>query len=487
MVAVRTSASTSEPARRSWRSPVRWLGALMALAVLAPASAAQTALDPEVVTDELGEIPSLIDQVHPAVVQIFVSRYAPEPGNPWSLLGRESGTGAGVIVDPEGYVVTNLHVVQGARRVQVMRSVPREIGTDPRSVLEPQGELLGAQIVGTDLETDVAVLKIAGGDLPFLRFGDSEALRQGQLVFALGSPLGLGGSVSMGIVSSKARQLVADDAMIYVQSDVAVNPGNSGGPLVDLRGRVVGINSFILSQSGGSEGLSFAVPSNIVRSVYDQIRTTGRVRRGTIGVHAQTIHPLLAQGLGLVRDWGVVLGDVHPEGPAARAGLRPGDVILSLDGKAMENGRQMSVNLYAKQPGDAVVVEILRGGRTSRVEVEVVERAGDPRRFADLVDPEEDTVRRLGILGLDLDPDLATSFGGLRSRRGVVVAGILFPSSSMGDALAPGDVIRSVNGQEVDGVVALRRALMPLVPGDAVVLQIERQGRLSFLTLQLDS
>ena len=186
-------------------------------------------------------------------------------------------------------------------------------------------------------------------------------LKPGQIVMAFGSPLGLNASVTMGVVSAVARQLEPEDPMIYVQTDAPINPGNSGGPLVDADGRVVGINTLIYSQSGGHEGIGFAAPSNIVRNVFDQIRKTGRVRRGEIGVITQTITPLIAEGLGLSQDWGVVDSDVDPNGPGGRAGLQAGDIVLALDGKPMENGRQFQVNFYTRGVGAPVTLEILRG------------------------------------------------------------------------------------------------------------------------------
>ena len=282
------------------------------------------------------------------------------------------------------------------------------------SVLRGRGRLVGAQIVGVDLETDIAVLKTNEGDLPFLELGDSDRLRPGQIVLAFGSPLGLENSVTMGIVSAVARQFEPEDPMIYIQTDASINPGNSGGPLVDAVGNVVGINTLILSQSGGNEGLGFAAPANIVRNVFEQIRTTGRVHRGEIGVAAQTVTPLMARGLGLSQEWGVILADVAPTGPAAAAGLEPGDIVLSLDGKVMENGRQLAVNIYQRRVGERVAIEILRGTEKRVYSVAVVERRENPNRFASMVHPDKNLIPELGILGIELDRELIEMFTGLK-------------------------------------------------------------------------
>ena len=282
---------------------------------------------------------ALSRRVSPSVVQIFATGYVPslkptQAGQ--GLLSRQRSTGSGVILDPNGYIVTNAHVVQGATRIEVLlANDPSKTENPNNSILKQRGTLVGAQLVGYDLESDIAVIKIEGQGYPTLEIGDSEELRQGQIVFAFGAPLGLENSVSMGVVSATARQLEPEAPMIYIQTDAVINPGNSGGPLIDPLGRVVGINTFILSQSGGSEGLGFAVPSNIVNNVYGQIRTTGRVRRGLIGTHVQTVTHDLADALALSRDWGVVIADVMPNSPAEKAGLQIGDIVTHMNGKVM--------------------------------------------------------------------------------------------------------------------------------------------------------
>lgn len=430
-------------------------------------------------------IEAIAERVRPAVVQVIATGYsASDAATAAGFLSKQHSTGSGAIVDSEGYVVTNGHVVEGARRVQVVLSEPAAGPPEARSILRPRGRVLEAQVVGIDRETDLGVLRIAESGLPALQLGDSDALRQGQLVLAFGSPLGLENSVSAGVVSAVARQMRPDERMIYVQTDAAINPGNSGGPLVDVEGRLVGINTFILSQSGGNEGIGFAAPSNIVRNVFEQIRRTGRVHRGEIGVHAQTLTPALATGLGVRQAWGVLLADVFPSGAAASAGLGIGDVILRLDGKPMENARQLEVNLYRHAVGDVVKLDVLRGSARLSLSVVVEERPDDPDRFAEMVTPEGNIVERLGILALDLDERIARRLPALRAQAGVVVAAAAGDAPSWRDPLLPGDVIYSLNQQSVSSLAALRAALSRLGAQEPVVLHVERSGQLRFIALE---
>jgi len=427
------------------------------------------------------QLEALSRRVALSVVQVLASGYTSTPG---MLLARGEATGSGVIVDPEGWIVTNAHVVEGARSVRVDVLQPEGIAPGG-SILRPRSRRLAARVVGVDRETDVAVLKLERGGLPALELGDSELLRQGQLVMAFGSPLGLENSASLGVVSAVARQLKPDDPMIYVQTDASINPGNSGGPLVDAEGRMVGLNTMILSQSGGNEGIGFAAPSNIVRSVYEQLRKSGRVRRGVIGVRAQTITPSLAAGLGLIFDRGVVLSDVTPQGPAEAAGLRPGDVVVALDGKPMQNARQFDVNLYRRAPGEGVTLSVRRASQALELRVTVVARPDDADRFLAMVTPEKNLIPRLGVLALELDDELRRAAGPLRGREGVVIAARAGAADEAGD-LRPGDVVYAVNGVSVLGLSELRTAVARPAPGQPLVLHVERASRLLYVVIETE-
>ncbi len=433
------------------------------------------------------EFTALAQRVSPCVVRIEARGLATgQSASGSAMVARARSLGSGVIVDPEGYLVTNAPVVEGAERLQVFLLAPRP--APGSSILRPRSRGVAARVVGMDRETDLALLKLEGEKaLPSLSFGDSETLREGQMVFAFGSPLGLENSVSMGVVSAVARQLRSDDPMIYVQTDASINPGNSGGPLVDSAGRIVGLNTAILSQSGGSEGIGLAVPSNIVRTVYERLRSSkiGRFRRGTIGVRPQTLTQALAAGLGLPREASVILSDVTPGGTAETAGLRIGELVLALDGKPMENGRQFEVNLYQKMPGERVTVTVLRDGRRQDVPVMVGEKPEDPDRFVAFVEAEKNLIPRLGILAVELDDEILKLLPKLRGEEGVLVAAR--GSGEAGeDDLRPGDVIYAVNGVSIRSLTELREAVDRAKRGEALAFQVERKGQLVFLTQEAE-
>ncbi|MEM1413254.1 MAG: trypsin-like peptidase domain-containing protein [Myxococcota bacterium] len=458
---------------------------LLALAFAAACAAPQTAASqprpmPTLVALD-DALQTLSARVAPSIVRVQTLGYAPLTGSqatPTSLLARRRSVGSGVVVAPGGLIVTNHHVVEGASRVWVEVQPSAGSSGERRSILGAPTRRLEARLLGSDAETDLALLQVDAGDtdLPALPLGDSEGLAPGQLVVAFGSPLGLEGSVTMGVVSAVARQLRPDHPMVFIQTDAAINPGSSGGPLIDLQGRIIGINTLIFSRSGGSEGVGFAVPAHIVSTVVEQLRSQGRVRRGLVGLVAQTITAPLADALALPQRWGVLVGDVLPGSPAAAAGLAPGDVVRALDGKTMENARQLDVNLYARRVGDRVRLEVLRGDERLEVEVAVVERPNAPFRPGTLPDPRDAKIPRIGVLAVDLGPELAARIPRLRSDQGaVVLAGA--------GGFQPGDVIHRVGRTPVADVAALRGALAALPAGTPIVLQVERAGTLRFVSL----
>ena len=429
-------------------------------------------------------ISQLAEEVFPSVVQIESNAYAPilGAGNP-AVVAIQSSTGSGVILSEDGFIVTNAHVVSGATQIQVQLS--SFDGIPGQSVLRRQGRRLKAEIVGIDLETDLALLKVESTGLPALQLADSEEVRQGQLVLAFGSPFGLENSVSMGIVSSVARQLEPESPMIYMQTDAPINPGNSGGPLVDVEGRVVGINTMIFSPSGASAGLGFAVPSNIVASIVEQLQEHGVTSRGEIGIQAQTITPELAEGLGLERDFGVVLSDVFLGGSAYNAGVLIGDIVLSLNGKPIENARQLMVNLYGQLPNQLVRLELLRDGESFSPSVTVRARGDEPQSVVRFVDTEQRLVSRLGILMVPVDDTVRGLLPTLRMPGGILVTDLALSADAPQGLFAPGDVLFAVNGQALTSVTDLEMILSGQEPGGSLVFQVERRGRLSFVVVQL--
>jgi serine protease Do len=431
----------------------------------------------------------LAQRVSPSVVQIFVTGYAPQEEQRETGSGEptmERSSGSGVVLDAEGFIVTNAHVVENATRLEVELPITATGGAPGRSIIKRRGRLVPAKIVGIDHETDLAVVKVEAAGLPALSFGDSDALRPGQIVMAFGSPLGLESSVTMGVVSAVARQLEAEDPMIYIQTDAPINPGNSGGALVDSDGHLVGINTLIYSQSGGSEGIGFAAPSNIVKNVFTQIRRNGRVRRGEVGVSPQTITPVLAEALGLSEEGGVILADVDPKGPAAKSGVQAGDIVLSLDGKAMENGRQFRVNLYTRPIGDEVHLDVQRGSDRRQVSITIAERDDDLGRLAEIAAIQRELLPELGVVVVDLTDRIAKLLPERRSDSGAVIVVVApdAPFSQQGK-LQAGDIVRAINGTPVRNITDLKHLSAVLKTGSAVALLVERQGDLMYLAFRV--
>ena len=445
---------------------------------------------PALTLNELSvRLEELVYRIHPAVVQVFSTGYVTpdesDSNKTAALLSTQHSTGSGILLSADGYIVTNAHVVKGARLIQVRLSKIQR-GPGGHSVVEPEPKLLPAKLIGSDKDMDLAVIKIDRENLPHLTLGNSDAVRQGELVVAFGNPLGLEGSVSMGIVSSTSRALHPDDMMAYIQTDAPINPGNSGGPLIDAEGRVIGINTFILTQSGGSEGLGFAIPSNIVNTVYTQLRKEGHVHRGRIGIAVQTITPAIADGLRLTRDWGVVVSDVVPSGPADTSGVQVGDIVLTLNGHTMRTARDLEAYIFRSPMREQVTLGLLRGTQVLTAHVPVVDTVDDPERFADMVTPEHNLVPRLGILVIAIDKRLAAMLPDLRNHYGLVVAAGSTSDLESGAQLETGDVIYSLNGNPMTDIEAFKKALGEFKSGSSIVLQVERSGQLKFIPIELE-
>jgi len=432
-------------------------------------------------------VQQLSGSVTKSVVQVLTTGFGlstDEDKDDTAYLEAERGIGAGVVLSSDGYIVTNAHVVQGARKIRVRlqgldKQTAAKVDASPHGPIE-------AKLVGVDRTSDLAVLKIDVSGLPTLQLADSNDLRQGQVVFAFGSPMGLENSVSMGVVSATARQIDADKPEIYIQTDAPINPGNSGGPLVDVDGQVVGINTFILSESGGNEGLGFAIPSDVVRSVYEQLKTKGHVHRGQIGVYPRTITPELVEGLHLPTNQGVLLEDVVPDSSADKAGLKVGDIVVSIGGKPVADVRHFAVDLYTFRIGEKAEIGVLRNGKVQTTSVTVMERSDDPERFADLVTGPNNLVPRLGIVAVNINDELRDAIGDLRIPGGVLVAARTPSSTLLGEGPEPGDVIHAMNGTPVRDLQQLRQELHKTKAGDAIVLQVEHDGLLSYLVLETE-
>jgi serine protease Do len=428
-------------------------------------------------------VQALSEKVTRSVVQIIATGYGfsgEKASTDTAYLEPQEAIGSGVILSADGYVVTNAHVVHGAKRIRVRLPGKDAFSPDP---LRSQG-LVTAKLVGLDSQSDLAVLKIDRNDLTALEFANSDDLKQGQVVFAFGSPQGLENSVTMGVVSATARQVSEDNPTTYVQTDAPINPGNSGGPLVDVDGRVVGIDTFILSESGGSEGLGFAIPSNVVRNVYEQLKTEGHVHRGQIGVYLRTITSDLYEGLKLPRDHGVLLEDVAAGSPAEKAGLKVGEIVMSIGGKPVDDVKQFATALYTYKIGQLAPIGVLRDGKETVVNVEVAERPDDPMRFADMVTGPGNVLENLGIVAVTITKDLQKLLPDLRIPTGVIVAARTPGSSLLGTGPEVGDIIHSINTTPVTDVAGLKQALKAIHSGDAIVLQVEREGGLSYVVLE---
>jgi serine protease Do len=450
----------------------------------APAAAAERAVAAE---PELRQgFRPVVKKALPAVVSISSSkvvrdrRMMPDPF--WDFFGfgfegprdrsgeprerREQGLGSGVIFRPDGYIVTNEHVVRGAEEIKVVLTDKREFD---------------AKLIGGDAKTDLAVLKVEAGGLPHLPLGDSSQIDVGDIVLAMGNPFGLGSTVTMGIVSASGRGGIGiQDYEDFIQTDAAINPGNSGGALVDARGELVGINTAILSRTGGNQGIGFAVPTAMAKPVIGQLIDKGKVTRGWLGVVIQPVNAATAKAFKLKEARGALIGDVDPDGPAAKAGIQRGDVIVKLNGNDVEETRDLRNRIAMTPPGSTVKLAVVRDGQTRNVEAKLGEL---PEREQAARGPGESRRPLDGVDVQDLSPRIAAQLGLPRDLTGVVVTAVS-PASPAADAgLRRGDVIAEVNRRAVANVPAFERAVRDAGSGQ-VILLVNRGGNTMYLVIE---
>jgi serine protease Do len=388
--------------------------------------------------------------------------------------------GSGIVVDPSGYILTNAHVVEHATSVSVLvyrhRNKPAGGAED--------GQRFTAKILGSDPLTDIALLKVEASDLPALKLADSDEVHVGQLCLAFGSPLGLQNTVTMGVISATQRQLNNTTPVVYLQTDAAINPGNSGGPLVDIQGQVIGMNTMIASQSGGNEGVGFSIPSNMIRFIYEQLRNYGHARRGTVGMLTSVITPTLAGGLGLPVQSGIIFEDVAPGSSADRAGVHPGDILLSLDGKPFQNPRALGAALFQKNIGDTLVFKVQRDMQVLNLYVLVTERERVPESILDPTHSPGNIVAKLGIVGMAVTDLVAKLIPPTRIPGGILVTALTAGGNASQIGLQPGDVLHTLNRTPLDSLDTLRKLLAGLKAGDPVVFNLERHGQLEYIAFE---
>jgi serine protease Do len=420
-------------------------------------------VDERPITRELGSHTSfspVVKKVTPGVVKVVVSMKAPnanarsDESSPMDdflrrffgdqfqgrmprpdMMPRQEGLGSGVIVTKDGYILTNNHVVDGADEVKVTLQDRREFT---------------AKVIGRDPQTDIAVIKIDAKDLPVVPMADSDKVEVGDVVLAIGNPFNIGQTVTSGIVSATGRGgAIGLDYEDFIQTDAAINPGNSGGALVDADGRLIGINTAILSRSGGNQGIGFAVPSNLARDVMDNLVTDGHVTRGYLGVMIQDLNPALAKKFDLKDTKGVLIGDVTPKSPAERAGIQNGDVVTEFNGKNVSDSRHLKLQVARTQPGTTVPIKILRDGTPKTVEVTVKELPGTRELAKNDKPAAQDNGTLNGVAVADVDRRSRQQFEIPNNVKGVVVTEVAPNSAAAEAGLKAGDVIQEINRKPV--------------------------------------
>ncbi len=431
---------------------------------------------------------AVVKAVLPAVVNISSSRVVKPQGNqlnpffknpffqqffggqmPQPRPQREEALGSGVIVSPDGYIMTNNHVVDKATEIKVFL---------------PNKQEYPAKVVGTDSKTDIAVLKIQANNLPTVTFGDSSKLQVGDYALAIGDPFGIGETVTMGIVSATARSgLDIENYEDFIQTDAAINPGNSGGALINARGELIGINTAILSGgSGGNQGVGFAIPINLARYVMGQILKYGKVTRGWLGVGIQDVSAPVAKTYGVPANQGAIISDVEPNGPGAKAGLQRGDVITQLNGQPVQGANDLKLKIGELRPGTTAHLKILRDGKPQDVSLTLSQQPQSGQQQAGAAGPQQQGLMQ-GVEVQNLTPDILQQLGLSSDTKGVVVANVASGSAAELAGLRRGDVIEQVNRHPVDSVSQYEREIR-MAAGQAIVLLVNRGGSTAFVVVQ---
>lgn len=401
----------------------------------------------------------LAEALTPAVVNVRTSSEAPRSRAEETRPRQMRGLGSGFVVDPGGYIVTNHHVIDGARSIEVTLN---------------DGRKLPAKLVGSDAETDIALIKVDATGLPAIPLGRSSALRVAEPVMAIGNPFGLDHTVTVGIISGTGRVIGAGRYDDFLQTDAAINPGNSGGPLINTRGEAVGIASAIASRSGGFQGVGFAIPIDLAAPIVQQLRTAGRVTRGWLGVSIQPLTPELAKSFGLAEPKGVLVASVAEGSPAERAGVKPGDVIVRYDGKPVDSPRALPPLVANTETGKAVELSIVRDGAVRPVEVTVGNLTES--RQASAAGERAAGSRVAARLGVELQ----------QSDKGVVVTEVRPDSPADQAGISEGDVIREVNRTPVERLEDVEKAMSRKAgDGTRVLLRVEREGAERYVVVDI--
>lgn len=437
---------------------------------------------------ELSEAFSYVaEKAAPAVVYIETEKVVSIPRNifPFDFFGdeffkrffsipryRQRGAGSGFIISSDGYVVTNNHVIQGAQKITVKL-------VDGRS--------FKAKIVGTDPFSDIALLKINTNNLPVLKLGNSDLIKVGEWVIAIGNPFGLSHTVTVGVISAKGRSGIGiSDIEDFIQTDAAINPGNSGGPLLNLKGEVIGMNTAIFTRSGGYMGIGFAIPSNIVKTVVEQLKTKGKVERGFLGVYIQDLTPALAKELGLKVKEGALITQVMSGTPAEKAGLKEKDVIISYNGKPVRNASDLKNYVLLTKPGTKVILKIIRNGKEMQLKVKI----GNPRKGFLVSKAEfknlQEFLENLGLVVDNITPEIAKRLG-LSTTRGVIITEVLPETPADYAGLTPGLIIDEVNRIKVKNLREFYQALKPSLKTKRVLLGIKTTRGRYYITLSLEN